>query len=72
MEISPVQSRALNQGLAQTAFAIGELYCCFALSSVAVVSSGELLHAKSCVRELYAVDGYGMSPSTTLSFYMPM
>jgi len=31
MEISPVQSRALNQGLAQTAFAIGELYCCFVM-----------------------------------------
>ena len=30
MEISPVQSRALNQGLAQMSFALGELYCCFA------------------------------------------
>ena len=28
MEISPVQSRALNQGFAQMAFAMGELYCC--------------------------------------------
>jgi len=31
MEISPVHSRALNQGLAQTAFAMGELYCCFVM-----------------------------------------
>mmetsp|Transcript_14042 Transcript_14042/g.26244 ORF Transcript_14042/g.26244 Transcript_14042/m.26244 type:complete len:478 (-) Transcript_14042:26-1459(-) len=31
MEISPIQSRALNQGLAQMAFAFGELYCCLVM-----------------------------------------
>mmetsp|Transcript_1245 Transcript_1245/g.2583 ORF Transcript_1245/g.2583 Transcript_1245/m.2583 type:complete len:462 (-) Transcript_1245:54-1439(-) len=29
MELSPVKYRCLNQGLAQLAFAAGELYCCF-------------------------------------------
>ncbi|CAE8695046.1 unnamed protein product [Polarella glacialis] len=31
MEVSPAKWRCLNQGLAQIAFAIGELYCCMLL-----------------------------------------